>query len=99
MINDYFYNRFNKTQISRAEFIELFETKFLNKSDEAEAKKSLTSIKEKCKNQGIDIMKFMWEQNTEKSEKINLRSFKRAINDLKCLTLFNIENLAKYLDT
>lgn len=47
----------------------------------------------------IDIMSYMKEYNADKSEKINLRSFKIAINDLKCLTLYNIDNLAKYMDT
>lgn len=41
MIDDYFHNRFNKSQVSRSEFIDIFNTKFQNKSDEAEAKKSL----------------------------------------------------------
>jgi Ca2+-binding EF-hand superfamily protein len=98
MINDYFYNRFNKTQITRAEFIELFETKFSNKSDEAEARKAQIAIKEKCKNAVIDVRKHIWDFNPEKTEKLTLRNFKRAINELKCLTLYQIDNLAKYLD-
>lgn len=84
--------------MSRSEFIDLFNTKFQNKSDEPEAKKSLAAIKEKCTYCQIDIGSYMMRSNSEKSEKINLRSFKIAINDLKCLTLYQIENLAKYMD-
>ena len=84
--------------MSRSEFIDLFNTKFQNKSDEPEAKKSLAAIKEKCTYSQIDIGSYMMRSNSEKSEKINLRSFKIAINDLKCLTLYQIENLAKYMD-
>lgn len=76
----------------------MFQTKFVNKSDEQEAKKSLSSVREKCAQLGVDIKKFMWDHNSEKAEKINLRSFKKAIFELKCLTLYNIENLARYMD-
>jgi hypothetical protein len=40
----------------------------------------------------------MIENNAENTEKINLRSFKIGLNNLQCLTLYNIDNLAKYMD-
>lgn len=41
----------------------------------------------------------MNDNNSEKAEKINLRSFKIALNKINCLTLYNIDNLAKNMDT
>jgi len=34
MIDEYFYNRFHHKEVTRAEFVELFSTKFTNKFDE-----------------------------------------------------------------
>lgn len=88
LIDDYFQNRFNHRQLSRAEFIELMTTKFQNKHDEAEARKSLAIIKQKCDNARININKHLMEHNSEKAERVNLRSFKLAVHELKCLTLY-----------
>lgn len=55
MIDEYFYNRFHHKEVTRAEFVELFSTKFTNKFDEQEAKKSLATVKTKCENQKINI--------------------------------------------
>jgi len=41
----------------------------------------------------------MISKNPEGSSKINLRSFKLAVHELHCLTLYSIDNLAKYMDT
>lgn len=98
LIEEYFVNSLNKKQINRAEFIKLFETEFVNKFDEAEARKALQSIKTKCDQDKIDILKFTREHNPEGSSKINIRSFKLAVHELHCLTLYGIDNLAKYLD-
>lgn len=55
LIEDYFLNSFEKKQIKRSEFIKLFETEFVNKHDEADARKALSSIKTKCEIDKIDI--------------------------------------------
>jgi len=88
LIDDYFLNRFNHKQLTRAEFIELMSTKFNNKHDEGEARKSLATLKQKCDNMKINIQKHLMEHNAEKAERVNLRSFKLAVHDLKCLTLY-----------
>ena len=41
----------------------------------------------------------MNEFNSERTELINICSFKMAMNSLKCLGQYDIDNLAKYLDT
>ena len=38
------------------------------------------------------------EFNTEQSELVTVRTFKIALNSLKVLTQYNIDNLAKYMD-
>lgn len=40
----------------------------------------------------------MMEYNSEKSSMINLFNFKTAVNSLKVLSQYNLDNLAKYLD-
>ena len=98
-IRDYFQNRHQMSELSRAGFHELMNTKFTNKHDEGEAKKSLGQLKIRCDNTKVKLQKHMQDHNSEKTEKINLRSFKIAINNLQCMTLYNIDNLAKYMDT
>lgn len=88
MIDEYFYNRFHNKEVTRAEFIELFSTKFTNKHDEPEAKKSMAAIKTKCENMKINIRAHIETHNAEKSAKIDLRSFKMAVHKLRCLTLY-----------
>ena len=42
--------------------------------------------------------RFLQEFNSEQTELINLRAFKLAINSLKVLTQYNIDNLARFMD-
>jgi len=46
----------------------------------------------------IDVKSHIMAFNSENTTKINFRSFKKSVYELKCLTLYQIDNLAKFLD-
>lgn len=73
-------------------------TKFEQKSDGIEARKCLVDVRNKLEIIKKQPQRFLQEFNSEQTELINLRAFKLAINSLKVLTQYNIDNLARFMD-
>ncbi len=55
-------------------------------------------IKHKLETNKSTVQKLIAEFNTDQSELITTRTFKLAVNSLKVLSLYNIDNLAKFMD-
>ena len=74
------------------------EKKFERQFGEAEAKKALFDVKHKLHGSHTSPQDFLMRANPDKSELINIASFKMALHNLKCLALHDIDNLTKYMD-
>ena len=93
-------NRFNNSnEITKEDFIKMMGTKFDRKYDQAEARKSLFDVRNKLEQLHITPQKLLMDYNSDKTELINISSFKIAINSLKCLGQYDIDNLTKFCDT
>lgn len=97
-VKEYFMNKYRTQQITKTAFVELLTTKFEKKSDSVEARKCLVDIRNKLETMKKSPQRFLQDHNTEQTELINLRAFKLAINSLKVLTQYNIDNLARFMD-
>ena len=98
-ITDFFVNKYKTKEISKTAFIDLLlNSQFKNKADAQEARKSLYDLKQRFETTKTTPQRFLQEANPEKSELITIRLFKVTLNNLKLLTLPNINNLTKYMD-
>lgn len=98
VIRDFFVHKYRSNEISKQHFAELLATRFERKVDTIEAKKALSDTRAGLETARISGKKLMGEFNSEQTELINVRSFKLALNSLKVLSQYNIDNLAKHLD-
>ena len=107
MIRQYFRNKTGRDTINRQGFIELMSAQFERKCDANAARKSLYDIRVQAvdlemDNQGLyDRVQSFNMQRSEhlpRPEKINIVGFKKAVNSLKCLDQYAIDNLAKHVD-
>jgi len=99
-IRDYFRNKHHTTEIGELDFIALINMKFEKVQDETEAKRTLGIIKQRVyTTQGRTAMMICNEYDVEGLKRLTLRNFKHALHSLKLLTQFQIDNLAKYMDT
>ena len=76
-------------------------TTFERKFDQAAARKSLSDVKMKAEEMKMDrqrLQEMVQGFNDQRTEIINIANFKKAINSMKCLDQYAIDNLAKYLD-
>lgn len=76
-------------------------TTFERKFDQAAARKSLSDIKMKAEEMKMDrqrLQEMVQGFNDQRAEIIAIANFKKAINSMKCLDQYAIDNLAKYLD-
>lgn len=98
-ITDFFVNKYKTKEITKTAFIDLLQnSQFKNKADAQEARKSLYDLKQRFETTKTTPQRFLQEANPEKSELITIRLFKITLNNLKLLTLPNINNLTKYMD-
>jgi Ca2+-binding EF-hand superfamily protein len=99
-IKDYFKNRHNTSEIGELDFIGLLNMKFLRQFDEPEAKRALALIKQRIYVAlGKTAKAICKEFDVEGLDRLNLRNFKHALHSLRILTQYQIDNLAKYLDS
>lgn len=95
-IQEYFKNRYNSNEIGALDFMTLMNMKFTRVFDENEAKRTLVLIKQRIPYTAKQICK---DQDPEGIQRLTLRGFKLSLHKLKLLNQFQIDNLAKYLDT
>ena len=99
-LRDYFKNKHQSTEIGELDFIALINMKFEKVFDDIEAKRTLGLIKQRVyMTQGRTAMMICNEYDVEGLHKLTLRNFKHALHSLRLLTQFQIDNLAKYMDT
>lgn len=98
LLKDFFHSKYHTSEINRSAFEELLNTKFKNQCDRTQAKRSLLDIKSNLEMQRLSAKNLMDEHQSERTMLINMFNFKTAINSLKVLSQFNIDNLAKYMD-
>ena len=95
-IREYFKNRHHTTEITQMDFIGLLSMPFAKSVDEPEAKRSLVAIKQRV--QGRTAASICQRFNTEDIPRLTLRNFKHALHELRVLSQFQIDNLAKFLE-
>ena len=82
------------------DFVNLLRTEWDRKHDKHEARESLYTVKVKLAGISKSGEHLCTEHNPEGAKnKINIGSFKIALNSLRCLNVYQMENLTKYLDT
>ena len=99
VLKDFFRMKYKSNEIKKEDFIRMMETKFERKFESKDAKQALFDVRNKLEQMPQNPTKLLNEFNTERTELINICSFKKAMNHLKCLGQYDIDNLAKYLDT
>lgn len=93
-------NKYKTKEISKTAFIDLLSTEFRSqKCDAAVARKSLYDIRGRVEVMKTTPQRLLAEHSQDGStDEVSIRTFKIAVNSLKVLTQYNIDNLAKYLD-
>ena len=97
-IKKYFKDNHRSLEISKLDFIALLQKKFVREFKEQDAKTTLQTLKLKLSNINRTPNQVLTPFDLEKNGRLTLRNFKWALNELKCLSLYEINNLARYLD-
>ena len=97
-MHEFFRAKFRRSEVRKAEFVELLEKQPVGKSDPKAAKGALAAVRKQLGQTKRNVKDVLGPGHSKYPGEITLRGFKLAIHSLGCLTQQQVNNLAKYLD-
>ena len=97
-MHEFFRAKFRRSEVRKAEFVELLEKQTVRKFESKGAKSALASVKKQLESTKRSLKDVLGPGHSKYPGEITLRGFKLAIHSLGCLTQQQVNNLAKYMD-